>query len=96
MLEMPEMLTYYTADEVAECLLSKKNSGANYEPLYKKLWSFVNDAKNPTPVGGDGTDGTVESPDDRMGSGNDDKTPHWWAKLTPEEQTALTADAQDF
>ena len=82
-IEMPKGLTYWTADEVAECL-----SGIGPD-LYRKLWSILSDAKNPTPLGGDGSNGTVETPDGRLDEDNDDKAPHWWAKLTPAEQTTI-------
>lgn len=85
-MDMPEQLTYYTADEVAECFdFEDTNDGA----LYRKLWGFVNDAQNPTPLGGDGTDGTVETPDGRLDLDNDDKAAHWWGKLTEAEQQAI-------
>ena len=82
-IEMPDGLTYWTADEVAECL-----SGIG-PALYGKLWDILNAAKNPTPLGGDGSNGTVETPDGRLDEDNDDKAPHWWAKLTPAEQTTI-------
>ena len=58
--------------------------------LYKKLWGFQNDASNPTPTGGDGSDGTVEDPGGTMDPANDDKMPHWWGKLTDGERKGLT------
>ena len=82
-IKMPEGLTYWTADEVAECL-----SGIG-PALYSKLWDILSAAKNPTPLGGDGSNGTVETPDGRLDEDNDDKAPHWWAKLTPAEQTTI-------
>jgi hypothetical protein len=89
-MSMPEGLKYWTADEVAECL-----SGIGPD-LYRKLWDILSAAKNPTPLGGDGSNGTVETPDGRLDLGNDDKAGHWWAKLTPAEQVtirdAYTAD----
>jgi|TARA_R100000030_G_scaffold56956_1_gene42889 hypothetical protein len=84
-MNMPEGLKYWTADEVAECL-----SGIGPD-LYRKLWDILSDAKNPTPLGGDGSNGTVETPDGRLELDNDDKAGHWWAKLTPIEQTTIAA-----
>ena len=89
-MDMPEGLKYWTADEVAECL-----SGIGPD-LYRKLWDILAEAKNPTPLGGDGSNGTVETPDGRLDEDNDDKAPHWWSKLTAAEQVtirdAYTAD----
>ena len=87
-MRMPEGLEYWTADEVAECL-----SGLSSE-LRGKLWRFLNEAKNPTPIGGDGSpdrDGrpTVETPDMRLDLDNDDKAGHWWSKLSEEEQQTI-------
>ena len=84
-MNMPDGLTYWTADEVAECL-----SGIGPD-LYRKLWSILSEAKNPTPLGGDGSGDTVETPDGRMDLDNDDKAPHWWGKLTTDEQATVRA-----
>jgi hypothetical protein len=82
-MNMPEGLKYWTADEVAECL-----SGIG-PALYSRLWDILSAAKNPTPLGGDGSNGTVETPDGRLDLDNDDKAPHWWGELTPAEQTTI-------
>ena len=84
-MNMPEGLKYWTADEVAECL-----NGIGPD-LYRKLWEILAEAKNPTPLGGDGSNGTVETPDGRLDEDNDDKAPHWWVKLTPAEQTTIAS-----
>ena len=84
-MNIPEGLKYWTADEVAECL-----SGIGPD-LYRKLWEILNEAENPTPLGGDGSNGTVETPDGRLELDNDDKAGHWWAKLTQAEQTTIAA-----
>ena len=90
-IQMPDGLTYWTADEVAECL-----SGIG-PTLYSKLWDILNAAENPTPLGGDGSNGTVETPDGRLDEDNDDKAPHWWGSLTVAEQSAIaSAYAADF
>ena len=81
----PAEMKYWTADEVAECV-------DFHDPdhvIYNKLWSFLRDAKNPTPLGGDGSDGTVETPDGRLDERNDDKAPHWWGRLTESEQNSI-------
>jgi len=99
-MEMPSGLTYYTADEVAECLPYREHLPAEYGDwgkLYSKLWSILSDAKNPTPLGGDGSDGTVELPEDRLELDNDDKAVNWWSQLTPIEQNAIAcAYADEF
>ena len=92
--KMPEGLDYWTADEVAECLSYQKflpESYGDWNELDAKLWRIVENASNPTPLGGDGTDGTVETPCGRLDPDNDDKAPHWWATLTPIEQAAIAA-----
>ena len=80
---MPQGLETWTADEVAECL-----DGIGVD-LYRKLWGILDEAKNPTPLGGDGSNGTVETPDGRLDNNNDDKAAHWWGKLTDEEQGVI-------
>ena len=93
---LPACLDYSTADEVAEVLpyhnyLTKEAA----DQLYSKLWRLWEEAENPTPAGGDGTNGTVECPEDRLDAENDDKAPHWWAQLTPQEQQAVTKAAHE-
>ena len=96
--KMPEGLEYWTADEVAECLSYEDYLPAEYEDsLYDKLWCFLAAAKNATPLGGDGSDGTVETPDGRLDLDNDDKAAHWWSKLTGVEANAIAqAYAEEY
>jgi hypothetical protein len=82
-MNMPEGLKYWTADEVAECL-----SGIGPD-LCSKLWDILSAAKNPTPLGGDGSNGTVEEPHERYDDDHDDQAPNWWGKLTTDEQTTI-------
>lgn len=167
-MKMPEDLEFWTADEVAECLSFPDPDHS----LYNKLWRFLDEAKEPTPRGGDGSepehliadcgkcgqridqdvkitkngyydprddDGSepynrsvscptcgrgytyttnagyrdatqdgkagwfsdrflkvikhtmpsVEEPAGQLDSHNDDKAPHWWNKLTEEEQAKI-------
>ena len=92
MIEMPSSLDLWTADEVAECLSYEKFLGEEEgSQLYKKLWGFLEDAQNPTPLGGDGTNGTVEYPCGRQSLANDDKAGHWWGRLTEKEQKAIVS-----
>lgn len=87
-MQMPEGLEYWTCDEVAECL-SFDDPG---NELYSKLWTILDNANKVTPIGGDGNNGTVEYPDARYGTTEDDKAKQWWAKLTKDEQIRI-ADA---
>jgi len=90
----PVALEHWTADEVAECIPYEDD---DKHTLAKKLWGFLHDAKNKTPSGGDGTDGTVEYPDARYNPENDDKAPHWWGKLTDDEKLLIIAGwTKDF
>lgn len=92
MADIPDGLSYWTADEVAECLeYYKYLSKDDGDTLYKKLWQFLNEASNPTPLGGDGTNGTVEYPCGRQSLANDDKAGHWWGRLNEAEQAAVRA-----
>jgi len=91
-MNLPEGLQYWTADEVAECLGYHQHlTEQEADNLYSLLWQLVDDATNPTPLGGDGTDGTVECPGDRLSLKNDDKTGHWWKKLDADQQRAIVA-----
>lgn len=87
---MNPYLMYWTADEVAECLNPKVTG------LYEKLWTFLEIAKNPTPVGGDGSNNTVEDPTARFDLANDDKASYWWPKLTEKEQIAINKAYEDW
>ena len=96
---LPSGLAHWTADTAAECLSYRPHLPESYEggwmALYGRLWSFLADAENPTPLGGDGSDGTVETPDGRLDPRNDDKAPHWWGRLNLVEQRALAAAYAD-
>ena len=91
---MPEGLTIWTLDEVAECLPYQPHID-NWQGLYAKLYGLLREAKNPTPQGGDGSNGTVEEPSGRWNKENDDKAPHWWGRLNDDEQTAITKAWED-
>lgn len=84
---IPSSLQYTTADEIAETY-----SGITPE-LYRKLWAFATLAQNPTPLGGDGSDGTVELPCGRLNLENDDKPYAWWDKLIDTEQQIIIEGA---
>ena len=91
---IPSCLQYTTADTVAECLPYHQHmSQAAADEMYAKLWRIQDAAATPTPLGGDGTNGTVECRGDQMDSHNDDKAPHWWAQLTTDEQVAVAKAA---
>jgi len=96
MTEMPRQLEFWTADEVAECLGYWKFLGDDEgNKLYTKLWNFLRSAANPTPLGGDGTNGTVEYPCGRWSLDNDDKAGHWWDRLTEREQAAISQSLEE-
>lgn len=87
-------LKYMTADEVAECIEYQKHLPAEYgdwNKLYGRLWAILSEAQNPTPLGGDGSNGTVETPSGRLDLDNDDKAGHWIGKLNETEQDAIAA-----
>ena len=94
--ELPTGLDLWTADEVAECLgYHKYLDKAEADALYGKLWGFLAEAENPTPLGGDGSNGTVEYPDGRYDTANDDKAGHWWHRLSEREQNAIARALDD-
>ena len=96
---MPDGLEYWTADEVANCFSYQDYLPADYDwkQLDNKLMGFVYAAKNATPLGGDGSNGTVETPDGRLDLDNDDKAAHWWGKLTGVEANAIAqAYAEEY
>ena len=87
---LPDGLELWTADEVAECLpYGDYLPTEQYDDLYVRLWALLEDAESPTPLGGDGSNGTVETPGERLSLDNDDKAPHWWGRLTPTQQVAI-------
>lgn len=95
-INIPDSIEYLSADTVAECFSYQKYMNkSDADDLYCKLWQFVAEAENPTPLGGDGTNGTVETPEERLDPSNDDKTPHWWDRLSKEEQIAITKAVED-
>jgi len=69
----PDWAAGWTVDEVAECL------GGLGAELPGKLWGFLQDVPQAkrTPLGGDGTDGTVETPDGRLGAFGDKLDANW-------------------
>lgn len=62
-LNVPDNLDLYTPDEVAETV-----DGINAD-TYRELWNVLNEpAFNKRPLGGDGSNGTIEVPDDFSGN----------------------------
>lgn len=91
-MDMPTKIEYWTADSVAECLDYHKYLDGDGMDLYRKLWGFLSEAAEAgeaTPLGGDGTNGTVETPDGRLSDAKD-KPKHWWHRLTEAEQKAIS------
>lgn len=96
-IKMPDLFELYTADEVSECIEYQKHLPTERaSALSRALWQFLADAKNPTPLGGDGSNGTVETPGERLSLENDDKAAHWWDKLDRDWQEALVKSAEDM
>jgi hypothetical protein len=63
---IPSNLETWTPDEVAECV-----NGIN-EETYKELWAVMDNPNfKKRPLGGDGSNGTTEVPDDFSGSLSD-------------------------
>jgi len=90
MKQVPEWIERWTADEVAECVSYQSHlTKPEADELYRKLWGFLELANNPTPQGGDGSNGTVEEPAARLDLANDDKGGHWWHLLEAKEQDAI-------
>lgn len=86
---VPDWADMWTLDEVAECLdVSGELSG--------KLWSMLEKIPegDRTPMGGDGTGGTVEYPDARWNPEDSDKLHHHWDSLSESEQKEIV-DAYD-
>lgn len=83
MLALPPELELWTADEIAECLVPLQETS-----LYVKLWQFIKESSNPTPLGGDGSNGTVEYPCGRLNPHND-KALHWWSKLDDNDRQII-------
>lgn len=91
---IPPTYQLLTVDQVAECVdYHRWMERAESQALYTKLWAILDDCLNPTPLGGDGSRGTVETPDGRLDSENDDKAPHWWDRLSIREQSAIVLAA---
>ena len=80
-MNMPVELTHWTADEIAECLSVGRD-------LYVRLYEIKSEANNPTPV-------WTQYPEYRIGSEFDDKTPHFWTKLTTEEQSIIVNELKN-
>ena len=95
-MKITEDLKYWQAHQIAECLpyenFLDKESG---DDLYVKLWNIQNNSENQTPMGGDGSNGTMETPDDLMNLEYTDKAIHFWDQLTEEEKIAILK-AYDF
>lgn len=94
-IEIPAALTYWTADDVANCCtfggtVDERNS------LRAKLNGFTNLAVNPTPFGGDGSGGTVEEPAGRLDLSNDDKIGHWWGALSEFDQHMIAGAPEAY
>lgn len=103
----PEWTWLWSPDDAAECLEYQQEMrilGADPDALYAKLWRFVQRAKEESfqlpPLGGDGSDGTVEEPAIRLETmleGVGASLAFWWDELTDLERRALdSAYKADF
>jgi hypothetical protein len=79
-MDIPAGLQYWTADEIAECLPVG-------DATYRELWRITSEASNKKPLGGDGSDGTVEWPEVTEEYGNQPRA--FWPNLTPEMQADI-------
>ena len=87
---MPDRFMYQTADAVAECF-----DGVSKE-TYRALWRHVADAERDGtahPMGGDGSDGTIEVPVTTNGEYMSDMAAVW-PKLTDEQRDELILVAE--
>jgi hypothetical protein len=91
---VPDGLELWRADEVAECLNYRRYI-IDHMGLYSKLWDISATAENPTPAGGDGSNGTVETPDGQLDPDNGDKAGQWWDQLTLVEAAAIATAYHD-
>ncbi len=95
-MDCPKQFVYWTADEIENCIdPTGEYDGAlteeQWHAVMNKLAAFTCeaiDAGTATPLGGDGSNGTVETPDGRLDPANTDKAPHWWHRLEAFEQRA--------
>lgn len=92
---IPDGLEMWRADEVAECLNYRRYI-VDQMGLYSKLWDISATAENPTPAGGDGSNGTVETPDGQLDLDNGDKAGQWWGQLTLVEAAAIVTAYHDY
>jgi len=87
---IPPCYELKTADQIAETVdYHRWLQGDDARDLHSQLWCIQAECRLPTPLGGDGSAGTVETPDGRLNDENDDKTPHWWNRLSTHHQAAI-------
>lgn len=83
-MKMPDGLEFWTPDEVAECL-------AVSTATYRRLWEVLADlewAGKAVPLGGDGSDGTIETPPE-PDAYPEGKMGAVWRQLTEAERTEI-------
>jgi hypothetical protein len=82
MIEIPEGLEYWTADEIAECLSGVSNATG------QRLWDIQSECdETAKPRGGDGSNGTTEIPIVDYSYGDQPRA--FWKLLTPEQQKEI-------
>lgn len=80
----PSDIDFLTCDQIAECY-----DGISKD-LYKKLWEITSAASNAgkaQPLGGDGSNGTVEYP--MICSSYDNNLKQAWQYFTPDERKLI-------
>lgn len=90
-LVMPEEIEFYSPDEVAETI-----NGITKE-TYRELWTLLSETpkKHQVALGGDGSDGTAETPGDTF-TGEEWRMPDYWKKLSEAaQQNIIEAVAKD-
>lgn len=92
----PASLKYVRADVIAECYEGIVVNG-DYS-LYSRLWEISATAKNPTPLGGDGSlddrgIATVETPEEQIGAFGD-TAGEFWHVLTTAQQKQIARAAE--
>lgn len=84
-IDFPTDIRFFSCDEVAECVVLRE-----FDPesnVYAELWTFVGKGSDPKPLGGDGSNGTVEEP--VVSQSFSDGILSCWPKLSDEARKAI-------
>lgn len=82
-IKMPDFIEDYTPDEIAECMPVSNET-------YRRLWELLDSIPEGkrVPIGGDGSDGTIEHPPE-PGSYMSGKIGAIWEQLTDVERADI-------